>query len=140
MAQVTVHINGRPHTIGCDDGQEARLTELSEALDAQIRDLVTAVGDIGDSRLLVIAGMSMIDQLSELQAGAPVAPGGAAPASAALQETADKERARADAAEAQLEKAEDRAEAAEHQVAELTAQLAEATRRIDAIAAQLEEA
>ena len=37
MAQVSVEVNGRPYVIGCEDGQEKRLTELAATVDAQIR-------------------------------------------------------------------------------------------------------
>ena len=31
MAQLTIQVNGRPYTVGCEDGQEAHLLEIADA-------------------------------------------------------------------------------------------------------------
>ncbi|MEC9266083.1 MAG: cell division protein ZapA [Pseudomonadota bacterium] len=126
MAQVSISINGRPYTVACEDGQEPRLRELAAALDEEVSGLASAIGQVGDTRLLVIAGLSLVDRMADLAAeldgqGAP------APSAPAAND------GRAEAAEA-------RAEAAERRVAELEAQLAAATDRISSIAASLEDA
>jgi cell division protein ZapA len=65
VAQVDVDINGRSYQIACDDGQEAHLTRLSGYLDTRIKELVAAVGQVGDARLLVMAGLLIADELSD---------------------------------------------------------------------------
>ena len=65
MAQVTVTINNRRYDIACDDGQEAHLTQLAQYLDKRVNELTEAVGQIGDSRLLVMASLLVADELSE---------------------------------------------------------------------------
>jgi len=65
MAQVTVTINNRRYEIACDDGQEAHLTRLAQNLDKRVDELTAAVGQIGDSRLLVMANLLVADELSE---------------------------------------------------------------------------
>lgn len=65
MAQVTVSINGRAFDIACDDGQEERVTELSREIDRRITDLARSVGQVGDHRLLLMAGLLIADELSE---------------------------------------------------------------------------
>lgn len=65
MAQVTVTINSRRYEIACDDGQEAHLTRLAQNLDKRVDELTAAVGQIGDSRLLVMANLLVADELSE---------------------------------------------------------------------------
>ena len=65
MAQVTVTINNRRYEIACDDGQEAHLTRLAQYLDKRVNELTSAVGQIGDSRLLVMANLLVADELSE---------------------------------------------------------------------------
>ena len=65
MAQVTVTINNRRYEIACDDGQEAHLTRLAQDLDKRMGELTAAVGQIGDSRLLVMANLLVADELSE---------------------------------------------------------------------------
>ncbi len=65
MAQVSVTINGRKYQIACDDGQEAHLARLAGYVDKRVGELVAAVGQIGDSRLLVLASLVVADELSD---------------------------------------------------------------------------
>ncbi len=65
MSQVNVTINGRQFRMACEDGEEARLSRLAEDLDASIATLRTRFGEIGDTRLTVMAGLTLADQLSE---------------------------------------------------------------------------
>lgn len=68
MAQVTVQINGRKYQIACDDGQEAHLTRLGNYIDNRVQELIAAVGQIGDSRLLVMVALLVADELSDAYA------------------------------------------------------------------------
>ena len=65
MVQVSVTINGRQFRMACEDGEEARLSRLAEELDASIATLRTRFGEIGDTRLTVMAALTLADQLSE---------------------------------------------------------------------------
>ena len=65
MSQVNVTINGRQFRMACEDGEEARLSRLAEELDASIAALRTRFGEIGDTRLTVMAALTLADQLSE---------------------------------------------------------------------------
>lgn len=65
MAQVDVTINNRPYRIACDDGQETHLSRLAEYVDQRVQELVAAVGQVGDDRLLVMASLLIADELSE---------------------------------------------------------------------------
>ncbi len=65
MAQVTVSINERKYTIACDDGQEAHLTRLGDYIDRRVGELVAAVGQIGDAKLLVMVSLLIADELSD---------------------------------------------------------------------------
>ena len=67
MAQVDITVNGRVYPVACGDGEEAHLAELGRMVDARVAELSTAVGQIGDSKLLVMASLLIADQLSELQ-------------------------------------------------------------------------
>jgi len=67
MAQVTVTINGRGYQIACDDGQEAHLSRLAGYLDGKVGELTEAVGQIGDTQLLVMAGLLVADELSDMR-------------------------------------------------------------------------
>lgn len=70
MAKVSLNINGRKYALGCDDGEEARLAGLGEKLDAKITELADQFGQIGDLRLLVMAGITLIDENEDLRNGA----------------------------------------------------------------------
>lgn len=65
MAQHTVTINNRSYTIACDDGQEDHLTRLAQFLDQKVQGLAGSLGQVGDTRLLVIAGILISDELSD---------------------------------------------------------------------------
>ena len=65
MAQVEVTINGRDYRVACDDGQEAHLTQLAQYVDRRVSELVAAVGQVGEARLLVMASLLIADELLE---------------------------------------------------------------------------
>ncbi len=68
MAQVSITINGRKYQVACDDGQEAHLKRLGDYVDKRLNELVAAVGQVGDSRLLVMVSLLLADELSDLYA------------------------------------------------------------------------
>ena len=68
MAQVAVTINNRSYRIACDDGQEEHLQRLAQFVDKKVAELVAAVGQIGDTRLLVMASLLVADELSDAYA------------------------------------------------------------------------
>ena len=61
MPELTVEINGREYQVACDDGQEEHLTKLARFVDKKMGELVGAVGQIGDARLLVMTGLLIAD-------------------------------------------------------------------------------
>ena len=65
MSQVSVSINGRQFRLACEDGQEAHLTRLAADLDKRIEELRTRFGEIGDTRLTVMAALTVADELAE---------------------------------------------------------------------------
>ncbi len=65
MPQVIVRVNDRPYTMSCDEGQEEHLAELAAFLDKEVTELKKSVGQVGDSRLLLMAGLVVADRLSE---------------------------------------------------------------------------
>jgi cell division protein ZapA len=75
MGQVTVNLNGHHYTIGCADGDEGRLRELAGDLDQRMGELVKAVGQVGDARLLVMLGLLLLDELEEAHVGTSGAAG-----------------------------------------------------------------
>lgn len=67
MAQVEITINGQSYRMACEDGQEQRLRELAGMVDAHVKDLVGQVGQVGHTRLLVMASMVVADELVDLR-------------------------------------------------------------------------
>lgn len=63
MAQVIVTINGRQFRMACEDGQEEHLTRLAHDFDQRIGELRAKFGEIGDTRLTVMAALTIADQL-----------------------------------------------------------------------------
>ncbi|HEX2524709.1 MAG TPA: cell division protein ZapA [Geminicoccus sp.] len=65
MGMVEVTVNGRTHTVQCDDGQEIRLKRLAQYVDGRVRELGGGNGSIGDLRLLVLTSLIIADELSD---------------------------------------------------------------------------
>jgi len=65
MPQVSVTINGRQFRVACEEGEEAHLLTLAEDLDGRISRLRTRFGEIGDTRLTVMAALTVADELAE---------------------------------------------------------------------------
>jgi cell division protein ZapA len=93
MAQVVLKINGFTYTLGCPDGQEANLQALGAELDARVTSIKAQVGNLGEARLLVMAGIMLADELADLKRDGPQP---AAQEAAAARPSAD-EAATADA-------------------------------------------
>jgi cell division protein ZapA len=65
MSQVSVTINGRQFRMACEDGQEGHLMNLARDLDVRIEGLRKKFGEIGDTRLTVMAALTLADSLAE---------------------------------------------------------------------------
>ena len=65
MAQVNVTINGRQFRMACEDGQEGHLMQLAKELDDRIVELRGKFGEVGDTRLTIMAALTVADELSE---------------------------------------------------------------------------
>ena len=65
MAQVSVTIDSRKYRLACNEGEEARLESLAGVIDSKIGELRAAFGEIGDQRLVVMAALTIADNLAE---------------------------------------------------------------------------
>lgn len=68
MSQVTVTINGRQFRMACEDGQESHLQALAADFDQRIERIRKSFGEIGDTRLSVMAALTVADELAETSA------------------------------------------------------------------------
>jgi len=65
MAQVIATIAGRQFRLACEDGQEDHLQALAKDIDQRVIDLRRKFGEIGDTRLTVMAALMLEDELVE---------------------------------------------------------------------------
>ncbi len=65
MSHVNVTIHGRQYRMACEEGQEDHLRRLAKDLDQRIDQLKGNFGAIGDMRLIVMAALTVADELSE---------------------------------------------------------------------------
>ncbi len=68
MPQVSVTVNGHSYTVACDDGEETHLLDLARYLDKHVQDLALSIGQVGETRLLLMGGLVLADQMSEMLA------------------------------------------------------------------------
>jgi cell division protein ZapA len=65
MAQVSVTIDGRKYRLACNEGEEARLESLAGVVDDKIGEMRATFGQIGDQRLVIMAALTIADNLGE---------------------------------------------------------------------------
>jgi cell division protein ZapA len=63
MNHINVTINGRQYRMACEEGQETRLLKLAESLESRVANLRGKFGEIGDARLIVMAALTVCDEL-----------------------------------------------------------------------------
>lgn len=63
MVNVTVKFNNRDYILSCEDGQEQELEKLSLHLNEKFEKLKKDLGNIGESKLLLISSIQVIDEM-----------------------------------------------------------------------------
>ena len=66
MANVNIKFNNKDYLLSCDEGQEENLKELASYLDGKYNELKKNLGNIGESRLLLITSIKMLDDYFDL--------------------------------------------------------------------------
>lgn len=66
MANVNIKFNGRDYLLSCDDGQEANLKSLAGHIDKRFNNLKKKLGNIGESKLLLISAIQIADDFFDL--------------------------------------------------------------------------
>ena len=51
--------DGRTYRVACDEGEEVRLGDLAQLVDAKISALRQRFGEIGDQRLIIMAAITL---------------------------------------------------------------------------------
>jgi cell division protein ZapA len=65
MSQVNVTIHGRQYRMACQDGEEDHLQRLARDLDHRIDQLKARFGAVSDMRLMVMAALTIADELAD---------------------------------------------------------------------------
>ena len=66
MANVNIKFNNKDYLLSCDDGKEDNLKELAGHLDSKYNELKKNLGNIGESKLLLITAIQMVDDYFDL--------------------------------------------------------------------------
>lgn len=106
MAKADITVNNRRYSVACAPGQEGKLAGLGVRLDKRVRNIAEAVGDIGEARLLLVAALSLLDELDAKSAIAPSPQVDVAAVEAKAASALSDAAARIDALAAQLGRAE----------------------------------
>lgn len=62
MPLVDLSVNGRTYSLTCDAGQEEHLRGLADHVDKKIAALMESLGQIGDTRLMLMAALLATDE------------------------------------------------------------------------------
>ena len=65
MANVNIKFNGKEFLLSCNNGQEEHLEELSVHLNEKFNNLKSSLGNIGESKLLLITSITIMDEYFE---------------------------------------------------------------------------
>ena len=67
MANVNIRFNNKDYLLSCDDGQEEDLKKLTIFLDKRYSELKSQLGNLGESKLLLITAIQVIDEYFDLK-------------------------------------------------------------------------
>ena len=65
MANVSIKFNGKDFLLSCEDGQEEHLEELLIQINQKFNELKNDLGNIGESKLLLITAVKVMDEYHE---------------------------------------------------------------------------
>ncbi|HXV74218.1 MAG TPA: cell division protein ZapA [Sphingomonadales bacterium] len=67
MGQVSVSVNNQRYTLACRDGEEDRLLSLARLVDGKVRMLTARLGQVGDTKLILMAALLLADEMDDLR-------------------------------------------------------------------------
>lgn len=68
MADVAINFNGRSYRFACGDNEVQRLEEIAKYLTAKLENLMHEHGNVGDERLMLMAALTIADELFDARA------------------------------------------------------------------------
>jgi cell division protein ZapA len=67
MPDVTITIGGRSFEVACQEGEEHFLQAAARMLDAEASVLVSQIGHLNESRMLLMAGLMLADKTAGME-------------------------------------------------------------------------
>ncbi len=138
MPEVTIQIGGRSFQVACQDGEEPYLQAAAKLLDDEAQVLVSQIGRIPESRLLLMAGLMLADKTAGIEDKLREAEARLADQRREIAGRAEGEGDAPSEEDGRLREAEARIAAQEAELAELRAR--PDPEEAEAVAARLEEA
>jgi len=65
MSQVAMTINGRIYRLSVEDGEKERLLQLASDVGARVDEFTKEFGQVGETRLLLLAALRLADELMD---------------------------------------------------------------------------
>lgn len=134
MTDVRITINGRSYDVACDPGQEQRVLQLASFIDQRVHQIARSGGAYNDSHLMVLALLTVAD---ELLGGEYVVPAASPKAAKTAPSREDMAALTAAAEEAATRKLGEKAAKEADLVAKAITKIA---KRMDSLAAKVEAA
>ena len=67
MPEVTVTVGGRPFSVSCQEGEEHFLRSAALILDSEAAPLVSSLGRLPETRMLLMAGLMLADRTASVE-------------------------------------------------------------------------
>ena len=67
MPQVVVTINMRSYAVACGEGEEKHLLRLAARVNERVTELANEVGQVGETRLMLMAALLLADDLEQAE-------------------------------------------------------------------------
>ncbi len=67
QAIVEIIINNQSYKIACENGEQDHIKKLSQIINQEVEGLVSSLGQIGDTRLLLMASLIIADRVYSKQ-------------------------------------------------------------------------
>jgi cell division protein ZapA len=65
MAEIDVTVNGHNYRVACEDSEEDHLMSIADHLNAHATRLANELGQVGETRMMLMAGLLVGDELSD---------------------------------------------------------------------------
>ena len=69
MSEITLEIGGFNYRLACRDGEEERLSQLGAFVNEKAKELQATLGQISETRLLLMTAILTADELFEARSG-----------------------------------------------------------------------